>query len=155
MIATFSPTSAFMSVDLPAFGRPTKHVNPERCSAIGAFLSLNDHGTEPAPAALKAVGTKYQTMGLRGSAGYRHATKSLGQQPSDGVDIIIVDFQLEEFAKLVERHARGHSEPARRERLGLGFCLVVLVGEFANDLLERVLDGHHSRNAAVLVHHDR
>ncbi len=30
VMATFVPTSAFVSVDFPAFGRPTKHANPER-----------------------------------------------------------------------------------------------------------------------------
>ena len=29
-MAIFCPTSAFVSVDLPAFGRPTKHAKPER-----------------------------------------------------------------------------------------------------------------------------
>jgi hypothetical protein len=35
MIATLVPTSAFVRVDLPAFGRPTKQQNPERNSAVG------------------------------------------------------------------------------------------------------------------------
>jgi hypothetical protein len=30
VMAIFSPTSAFVSVDLPALGRPTKQANPER-----------------------------------------------------------------------------------------------------------------------------
>lgn len=29
VIATFAPTSALVSVDLPVFGRPTKHTKPE------------------------------------------------------------------------------------------------------------------------------
>ena len=33
VIATFSPTSALVSVDLPTFGRPTKVTNPDRNSA--------------------------------------------------------------------------------------------------------------------------
>ena len=31
MIATFSPTRAFVRVDLPALGRPTRQAKPERC----------------------------------------------------------------------------------------------------------------------------
>jgi len=31
VIATFDPTSAFVSVDLPAFGRPTRHAKPALC----------------------------------------------------------------------------------------------------------------------------
>jgi hypothetical protein len=30
------PTSAFVSVDLPAFGRPTKQQNPDRKTAVTA-----------------------------------------------------------------------------------------------------------------------
>jgi hypothetical protein len=30
VIATFCPISAFVSVDLPAFGRPTKQAKPDR-----------------------------------------------------------------------------------------------------------------------------
>lgn len=33
VIATFEPTRAFVSVDLPALGRPTKQANPERCAS--------------------------------------------------------------------------------------------------------------------------
>src|ERR1700746_3738163 len=34
VIATLVPTSALVSVDLPVFGRPTKHTKPERNSVI-------------------------------------------------------------------------------------------------------------------------
>src|SRR5262249_8289138 len=36
VIATLVPTSALVSVDLPALGRPTKQANPER-KVTGAF----------------------------------------------------------------------------------------------------------------------
>ena len=35
VIATFSPTSALVSVDLPALGRPTKQAKPARCCGPG------------------------------------------------------------------------------------------------------------------------
>ena len=38
VIATFSPTSALVSVDLPALGRPTKQAKPERCSVTSAVV---------------------------------------------------------------------------------------------------------------------
>jgi hypothetical protein len=37
VIATFAPTSAFISVDLPVFGRPTKQTKPEWNSLTGSF----------------------------------------------------------------------------------------------------------------------
>src|SRR5699024_1060168 len=33
VIATFSPTRALVSVDLPTLGRPTRATKPERCTA--------------------------------------------------------------------------------------------------------------------------
>jgi hypothetical protein len=36
VMATLVPTSAFVSVDLPVFGRPTKHTKPERNSVMVA-----------------------------------------------------------------------------------------------------------------------
>ncbi|GMA85623.1 hypothetical protein GCM10025868_08730 [Angustibacter aerolatus] len=39
VMATFCPTSALVSVDLPAFGRPTMQANPERCgAAVGSGI---------------------------------------------------------------------------------------------------------------------
>src|SRR5579885_1187919 len=43
MMATFVPTSAFVSVDFPAFGRPTKHANPARYPSVTAPLSRTNH----------------------------------------------------------------------------------------------------------------
>lgn len=40
-IATFEPTKAFTSVDLPAFGRPSTVTKPETCFG---FLDLEDLG---------------------------------------------------------------------------------------------------------------
>jgi hypothetical protein len=39
VIATFSPTKAFVSVDLPTFGLPTKVTKPDRKLVI-EYLSL-------------------------------------------------------------------------------------------------------------------
>src|SRR5690606_29419645 len=49
VIATFSPTSAFVRVDLPAFGRPTTHANPDRNPS-----GQPDAGTSPASASASA-----------------------------------------------------------------------------------------------------
>jgi hypothetical protein len=39
VMATFAPTSAFIRVDFPTFGRPVKHAKPERkpgCAPVSA-----------------------------------------------------------------------------------------------------------------------
>jgi hypothetical protein len=46
VIAIFWPTTAFISVDLPAFGRPTKQANPaltaRRPALARAFVDLGE-----------------------------------------------------------------------------------------------------------------
>jgi hypothetical protein len=39
VIATFSPTSALVSVDLPVLGRPTRQANPDRCGTTAGVVS--------------------------------------------------------------------------------------------------------------------
>jgi ribosomal protein S27AE len=50
VIATFAPTRAFVSVDLPVLGRPTKQAKPERCSVTARFsptrVRMDDVGEE-------------------------------------------------------------------------------------------------------------
>src|SRR6476469_2207971 len=41
VIATFCPTRALVSVDLPAFGRPTRQANPARYAASVPSASVN------------------------------------------------------------------------------------------------------------------
>ena len=49
MIATFAPTIALTSVDLPTFGRPARPANPERVAGAPEVLSLHagSHRREP------------------------------------------------------------------------------------------------------------
>src|SRR5664279_548032 len=124
MIATFSPTSAFIRVDFPTFGRPTKAANPLRCSVIiarlpaaraasvarasgcrlvfiaDAVVGFLFHGEprEPTPSALGPFGAKHQAVGRRARSGDRNLAERLGEQARRGVDIVLVDLDVEEFA---------------------------------------------------------
>lgn len=55
VIATFDPTIAFVRVDFPTFGRPTKVAKPERKSLIARQLSHN-HRENAAPASIYPLG---------------------------------------------------------------------------------------------------
>ena len=44
VIATFLPTRAFVRVDLPALGRPTKQAKPARWAASEDWVTANAHG---------------------------------------------------------------------------------------------------------------
>src|SRR5271166_7006767 len=52
VIATLAPTSALVSVDLPVFGRPTKHTKPERNS----LMSPSVHAEGSRAASQRATG---------------------------------------------------------------------------------------------------
>lgn len=43
VIATFAPTSALVSVDLPVFGRPTKHTKTRMEFGHAGFLAEREH----------------------------------------------------------------------------------------------------------------
>ena len=63
VIATFVPTSAFVSVDFPTLGRPTKQANPLRCSA-GVDVTP-DPRTRPRPARVGARTPRTKLIGAR------------------------------------------------------------------------------------------
>src|SRR5208283_2194663 len=84
VIATLAPTSAFVSVDLPTFGRPARQANPERkavpteSGADGGWLTCQfsrmSRGQEPQP-----FGPKRRGAGRPGPCGGR-GRDGLGSQ---------------------------------------------------------------------------
>src|ERR1700759_5327612 len=80
VIATFEPTSALVSVDLPVLGRPTKQTKPEWNSVIvyaRCLHSAQQHGADPHPPAVvgSALGVPQQAVGLHFGAGQRHTAQ--------------------------------------------------------------------------------
>ena len=61
MMATLSPTSAFMRVDLPALGRPTKQAKPDRNVSPFAGIASTDSQanglTNPGPGMILLSGS--------------------------------------------------------------------------------------------------
>src|SRR5690606_16951236 len=169
VIATFSPTSALVRVDLPTLGRPTRATNPARCtpplsapvpsavpgtccsSLMGILLvsvlvlvvgrPAHQHRGEPFASAGRALRLEVEAEGGGGAAGDRHPPGGLGEQPANGVDVIVVDVEVEQLPHLGEARAGGHPVAAAAEVLDLGLAPIVLVGDLADDLLEDVLDG--------------
>src|SRR5699024_3556343 len=66
VIATLVPTSALVSVDLPALGRPTKHAKPDRCSAAEPLMSASLLLTTPLCPAHTRTGTAGGTVADQG-----------------------------------------------------------------------------------------
>src|ERR1700761_8530251 len=76
VIATFEPTRALVSVDLPVFGRPTKQTKPEWNSVTCGAVSVDaaqQHGTDPDSAAVvgSTLGVQPQTVRHHLGAGQR------------------------------------------------------------------------------------
>src|SRR5450756_1449503 len=184
VIATFVPTSAFVRVDLPAFGRPMIDANPDRNSVTTlAFLvttargvarergpvyrpmpglvtvplvlgASHQKGRNAVPAALRPLGEEPNTPDGRLGPGDRHLPARLGQQARGRVHLVVVDLQVEQLAELVERQPGRDAVHAVTELLDVRPAVVVLIGQLADDLLEGVLDRNEPGDTAVLVHDD-
>src|SRR5690606_28498353 len=100
---------------------------------------------------LDPLGLEVQPVDHRARARERDLAERLREQTTRGVDVVVVELELEQVAQLVEGQPCGDPERAAVERLDLRLAPVVLVGELADDLLERVLDRHEPRDAPVLV----
>src|SRR5690554_182537 len=102
VIAIFSPTSAFVSVDLPTLGRPTKVTNPLRvCSVIFSLLgcrgALDEYGGDAPPTSARCPAGQDQSADLGGDAGLRHLVDRLAEQPADRVDVVVLEFDPEQI----------------------------------------------------------
>src|SRR5215207_2234292 len=129
VIATFSPTRAFMSVDLPTFGRPTNETNPARYSAtvipsvelarvegrLGVDERLvgfdEDRGDALAPA-LGALRLEHETGDGDAIAGLRQPAELFGEQAPRRVDVLVFEVEPEQLAEFVDGQARVHAEPS-------------------------------------------
>ena len=131
VIATFSPTSAFVSVDLPTFGRPTIETNPARYSAtvvpsfelarvegrLGVDERLvafdEDRGDALAPA-LGALRLEDQPRHGHALPRLRQPAELLREQPARRVDVLVLEVEAEQLAELVDRAAARSRGSARR-----------------------------------------
>ena len=63
-----------------------------------------------------------------GRAGQGDLTDGLGEQTTDGVDVLVLDLAVEELAQFGDRVTRGHAPHARLDFFGFDGVAVVLVG---------------------------
>ena len=149
VIATFAHQGVGQ-VDFPALGRPTRAAKPARYGASGIEVSFGASGRgrrrdrldEDRREAVSAPGHPFGGEEQPGHLGARprlgHLADGLGQQPADGVDLVLVDADGEQVGEVVDGHSGRHPEPAVPERLDARGVPVVLVGDLPDDLLEDV-----------------
>src|SRR5271168_1797207 len=84
VIATLLPTSALVSVDLPVFGRPTKHTKPE-WNSVMSDSSPNVHsGRRSGP--FFAVRSRSASFASPRAIGRTAGSLGLGRAEQDGAD---------------------------------------------------------------------
>src|SRR5699024_9378416 len=127
---------------------------------------FDDHGTgaHASPAVAGSFGGEPQAGDVHFGAGQRHAAEAVGEEPRDGVDFVldpVVEKHFHAFGLVVELGELAEAE-AGDDAVGAvaegfdggAFVFVVLVGDFADDFLEDVLDGDEPGDAAVFVDED-
>src|SRR5437764_1153358 len=94
-MASFSPTRAFSSVDLPALGRPMIETNPERKAIsgpdlfrCGCGLESNTHAVYSAFGRLKDL--ELQSILLKNFAGSRNVPGEFAHQARDGGRFLVI-----------------------------------------------------------------
>ena len=103
----------------------------------------------------EALGAEAQPVADDLGARDRDPPEVLGHQATDGLDVLVVDRDVEQLSEVVDREPRADPHAAAAQLLDLVGVDVVLVGDLADDLLEQVLDGDQAGGAAVLVDDDR
>ncbi len=78
----------------------------------------------------------------------------LGEQATDGVDVLVLEVHADEVLELLHRQPGVDPHGADRQALVGRRLGVVLVHDLADDLLEHVLDRHQTSGPAVLVDDD-
>ena len=92
---------------------------------------------------------------LKGVALARHASGQFAQIAAKGFDLLGGESDFETLGQLFQRETAMELELAAAKFLVFGRPGgVVLVLDFAHELLEYVLEGYQSGRAAILVHAD-
>ena len=113
VIATFSPTSAFVSVDLPTFGRPTNVTKPERPRPLrsrsgsvddSAFVVLRSRSSPFCDTRTSPVAAARRISPVRG-AGADDRLRGVGR-------LAALDEHRRDSAAAAARRAAGHDEAA-------------------------------------------
>src|SRR5215470_5243069 len=98
-MATFSPTSAFSSVLLPALGRPMMETNPERKATSGQRsrrMALRKRAAHSHCLHFTFSGFQHfelEAVFLDDFPGVEHASHQRAQQPADGRAIVRVEMK--------------------------------------------------------------
>src|SRR5680860_730841 len=153
VIATFSPTRALVSVDLPTLGRPTNDTNPARYASARSslvlviatrsfivrhskecrlridqcFVSFHQHCAAALAPALDSFRGQAQPADPGCRTDKRKTTQRLGKKPADRVDIVVVEFEVKQFSQFIDRQPCTDSKVPVAEILHIDRLPVIFV----------------------------
>src|SRR5579871_1665738 len=154
-MATFCPTSAFRSVDFPAFGRPTSDTNPDR-NPLLMRDGLRFAEAHLADMQFVAGQDLYaDAVPIDEFTRLRHMAEPFRNQPADGCRfyIFLAVERFEQVAHAVQIETPGDNKTAVAVFDDVAVRLV-LVAALANDHFQQVFNRGQPGGVAVLVHHD-
>src|SRR5208283_3082847 len=153
-MASFSPTSAFNSVDLPALGRPMMETNPERNAMSGGpdlpGPEANAHAVHAALGGFEHL--EAQSVLVEDFTRPGNVSREFAHQPGDGGRLFFIRPHPEQFLQQIDVGVAV--EDVGRLVLLYDLCLFVLIADLADDLFDQIFDRDQATDTAVLINHD-
>src|SRR5919205_702012 len=116
--------------------------------------SGRDDVTDAVPAAFQPLGPQRNAVEIHGAAHDRDPAQGLGHQAAHGVHLVVVKFDAEQLAEVVNPHPGAHPVRAIAQVHDGGALGIVFVHDRAHELLEQVLHRHQPDRPAVFVDDD-
>src|SRR5208283_373985 len=148
-MASFSPTSAFSRVDLPALGRPMMETKPERNAMSGGpdlpGLEADAHAVHTALARFQHF--EAQSIFVEDFAGLGNVSGKFAHQAGDGGRVLFIGPDAEQLLQQIDVGVAV--EDVRRLALLYDLNFLVLITDLADDFFDQVFDGDQATDAAV------
>ena len=159
-IASFSPTKAFKSVDLPALGSPMMDAVPARNAkrlGIQFFFKLLFHAGDTDAVYTSVVGGQYfqsDAVAFSTFAHARDAAEPFGDETADGGGFeLFVGAVLEKAIEMVDVEGAG-DDPGAFAVGGEVLSGFVFIADFAEDFFDEIFHGGEAGGVAVLIDYD-
>src|SRR5271165_4285424 len=153
-MASFSPTSAFNRVDLPALGRPMMETNPERNAISGSpdlpGLEADAYAVHAALGGFENL--EPQSVLVENFTRPGNMSREFAHQPGDGGRLFFIRPHTKQLLQQIDVGVAV--EDVGRLVLLYDLCLLMLITDLAHDFFDQVFDRNHAADAAVLVNHD-
>src|SRR5271165_5933153 len=153
-MASFSPTSAFSSVDFPALGRPMMETNPERNAMSGLDLlglEADAHAVHTALGGFEHL--ESQSVLVENLTGLGNVSGKFAHQAGNRGRLFLIGPDAEQLLQEIDVGIAVKNVGGVALLYDLG--LLVLVADFSHDLFDQIFDRDQATDSAIFVYHDR